>query len=114
MKATRLTRREDLGNLRRRRELFASRPGAALSIAPLSPLPPHFSQALLTASFDGTARVFGCRDWRLLTTLSGHEGKLMGADWGPATGRRGGGRSVLTAGYDRTLKLWASEGPAYA
>ena len=61
-------------------------------------------EALLTCSFDGKARVWACRDWRLLADLSGHEGKLMGGDW------VGGARpSVITAGYDRTLKQWAPE-----
>jgi len=57
-------------------------------------------EALLTASFDGTARVWGCRDWRLLSTMAGHEGKVMAADWNYATG------GVITAGFDRTIKQW--------
>ncbi len=47
--------------------------------------------------------MWGARDWRLLAELEGHEGKLMGCDWGP-------GGSVLSVGFDRTLKRWADEG----
>ena len=72
-------------------------------------------EVLVTCSFDGTAKLWSTRgDWKLLQTLEGHEGKVMGVgivanyddkknveateknrDWG-----------IVTCGYDKTLKLW--------
>lgn len=70
-------------------------------------------ELLVSCSFDGTAKLWSTRgDWRLLQTLEGHEGKVMGVgivahyednkpetennqDWG-----------IVTCGYDKTLKLW--------
>ena len=76
-------------------------------------------ECLVSSSFDGTAKIWSTRgDWKLLQTLEGHEGKVMGLgivstynddgkqkqhqhnaaisrDWG-----------VVTCGFDKTLKLW--------
>ena len=54
---------------------------------------------LVSSSFDGTAKVWSARDWKMLTTLRGHEGKIMG------TGILKD-NSVVTCGFDKTLKLW--------
>lgn len=54
---------------------------------------------LMTASFDGTAKVWGGVDYRRLATLTGHEGKIMAADMIT-------GDVLLTAGSDQTFKLW--------
>mmetsp|Transcript_5375 Transcript_5375/g.10547 ORF Transcript_5375/g.10547 Transcript_5375/m.10547 type:complete len:381 (-) Transcript_5375:114-1256(-) len=56
---------------------------------------------LTSSSFDGTGKVWSTRDWKLLTSLQGHEGKVMGIDVldGPSCG-------VVTCGFDKTLKLW--------
>jgi U4/U6 small nuclear ribonucleoprotein PRP4 len=53
---------------------------------------------LASSSFDGTAKLWSTRDWKLLSTLRGHEGKVMGIDVLD--------KSVVTSGYDKTLKLW--------
>lgn len=64
----------------------------------------HNGECLLTSSFDGKVRVWSCRNWKMLTSLTGHEGKVMGADW--AADKRG----VISVGFDRTLKRWADDG----
>jgi len=56
---------------------------------------------LASSSFDGTGKIWSTRDWKLLTKLQGHEGKVMGID--VLDGPRGG---VVTCGFDKTLKLW--------
>lgn len=53
---------------------------------------------LASSSFDGTAKLWSTRDWKMLSTLRGHEGKVMGIDVLQD--------SVVTSGYDKTLKLW--------
>ncbi len=56
---------------------------------------------LASSSFDGTGKVWSTRDWKLLSVLQGHDGKVMGIDVldGPRCG-------IVTCGYDKTLKLW--------
>jgi len=56
---------------------------------------------LASSSFDGTGKIWSTRDWKMLTMLQGHEGKVMGIDVldGPGCG-------IVTCGYDKTLKLW--------
>ena len=56
---------------------------------------------LASSSFDGTGKIWSTRDWKLLSTLRGHEGKVMGIDIldGPRCG-------IVTCGFDKTLKLW--------
>ena len=53
---------------------------------------------IASSSFDGTAKLWSTRDWKMLSTLRGHEGKVMGIDVLRD--------SVVTSGYDKTLKLW--------
>jgi U4/U6 small nuclear ribonucleoprotein PRP4 len=53
---------------------------------------------LVSSSFDATAKVWSTRDWKMLATLRGHEGKVMG------TGILKD--SIVTCGFDKTLKLW--------
>lgn len=55
-------------------------------------------ESLVSSSFDGTAKVWSARDWKLLATLRGHEGKVTGA------GLLEDG--IVTCGFDKTLKLW--------
>jgi U4/U6 small nuclear ribonucleoprotein PRP4 len=55
---------------------------------------------LVSSSFDGTAKVWSARDWKLLSTLRGHEGKVMAVDILPQQ------KSIVTCGFDKTLKLW--------
>ena len=64
---------------------------------------PPTGEALLTCGFDGDLKVWSTRDWTELISLRAHEGKVLAADWAP------GGFSIVTAGYDRTIKLWRPE-----
>ena len=59
---------------------------------------------LLTASYDCTAKVWNSTDWLLKATLAGHEDKIMCADIS-----KDGTNTVITAGYDKTIKLWQPE-----
>ena len=59
-------------------------------------------ELLLTSSFDGTIKIWGTRDWRILRILSGHDGKVMSADFSPIDEKH-----IVSVGYDRTVKLWA-------
>jgi len=77
-------------------------------------------ECLVSSSFDGTAKIWSTRgDWKMLRTLEGHEGKVMGlgivstyndaittkqSDSGVRSPARDWG--VVTCGYDKTLKLW--------
>ena len=64
---------------------------------------PQTGEALLTCGFDGDLKVWSTRDWTELISLKAHEGKVLAADWAPD------GFSIVTAGYDRTIKLWRPE-----
>jgi U4/U6 small nuclear ribonucleoprotein PRP4 len=79
---------------------------------------------LLTAGYDCVAKLWSGRDYGLLSTLGGHEGRIMAADLVPGGGGGGGGGGsggvgsgsagrvrhlVATAAYDRTVKLWRPE-----
>lgn len=45
-------------------------------------------------------QIWGTRDFRLLKTLEGHEGRVVGVDFLPD------GQRLVTASHDRTFKLW--------
>jgi len=71
---------------------------------------------LLTAGYDCVAKLWSGRDYGLLSTLGGHEGRIMAADLAPGGAGGGGGGApararhlVATAAYDRTVKLWRPE-----
>ena len=55
---------------------------------------------LVTASFDGTARVWDATTGRSLLLLSGHTGTIWQAVWSKD------GCSILTAGGDGTARIW--------
>lgn len=40
----------------------------------------YYGDCMVSASFDGTAKIWGVGDWRLLKTLAGHESKIMDVD----------------------------------
>lgn len=50
------------------------------------------------------SKLWGGPKFRLLRTLAGHEGKVMGGDICPD-----GSFTVATSGYDRTLKLYGPD-----
>eukprot|EP00980_Cylindrotheca_fusiformis_P011963 scaffold2830_cov131-Cylindrotheca_fusiformis.AAC.84 len=80
----------------RRRKQFASVPAHSNLITQI-----QFDQSgeyLASSSFDGTAKLWSTRDWKMLSTLRGHEGKVMGVGLLR--------NSVVTCGFDKTLKLW--------
>jgi WD40 repeat protein len=54
----------------------------------------------LTASWDGTARVWDVASGDLLLTLAGHQGRVWHAAFTPD------GRRIATAGADGSLILW--------
>eukprot|EP00501_MAST-03F_sp_TOSAG23-6_P001051 GSMAST32.ASY1.ANO1.1094.1 assembled CDS len=64
---------------------------------------PVSGEVLLTASYDGTVKLWGTRDWRLLSTLDGHENFVMCADISRSE------TLFLSSSFDRTWKLWAPE-----
>ncbi len=58
---------------------------------------------VVTSSYDGTAKVWASRTWQPLSTLRGHDSRLMGCDVAPD------GSLVATCSYDRTFKLWGTD-----
>jgi U4/U6 small nuclear ribonucleoprotein PRP4 len=69
---------------------------------------PSSGEVLATASYDGTVKTWCARDWSPIATLVGHEGKVTGLDvFFSLPGSKGRGEAfMVTAGYDRTLKVW--------
>jgi WD40 repeat protein/uncharacterized protein YjbI with pentapeptide repeats len=55
---------------------------------------------VLSASDDGTLRVWDARSGRTLLELKGHRGWVLGCAWSPD------GARVLSASDDRTLRVW--------
>ena len=61
-------------------------------------------QSLLTASSDGTARIWSVSDERERVVLTGHSGAVTSAQFSP------NGLYVVTASsQDRTIRLWAAQ-----
>ncbi|KAJ1887566.1 U4/U6 small nuclear ribonucleoprotein Prp4 [Kickxella alabastrina] len=60
----------------------------------------HF---LVSASNDGLVNVWSTGDWKLQKSLPGHVGKVLGVDVAPD------GSCIVSAGYDRTFKLWGPD-----
>jgi WD40 repeat protein/serine/threonine protein kinase len=57
-------------------------------------------QRLVTASYDGTARVWDAASGRQLLILRGHGGPVMAAAFSPD------GRRIATGSFDRTARIW--------
>ncbi|BFZ20632.1 hypothetical protein BsWGS_23671 [Bradybaena similaris] len=64
---------------------------------------PHNGNYLVTASYDGTAKIWAHPTWAPLKTLAGHESRVMGLDISRDL------KYIATSSYDRTFKLWVSE-----
>lgn len=82
----------------RKRKQFASIPAHSNLITQLRFDRHHNGEYLASSSFDGTAKLWSTRDWKLLGCGRGHEGKVMGVDLLRD--------SVVTCGFDKTIKLW--------
>ena len=54
---------------------------------------------LVTASHDGTARVYNARTHKLISILSGHKGEVSKARFNPK------GNKILTASSDNTSRI---------
>lgn len=54
---------------------------------------------LASSSFDGTVKLWACRDWKLLNQLVGHDGKVSCIAILE-------NNSMVSCGFDKTLKLW--------
>lgn len=65
---------------------------------------------MLTASYDGTVKVWSTTDWKVVKVLIGHEGRVMGADHIPASVN--GHHYIGSVAFDRTLKFWSTQGKA--
>uniref|UniRef100_A0A034VMW8 U4/U6 small nuclear ribonucleoprotein Prp4 n=1 Tax=Bactrocera dorsalis TaxID=27457 RepID=A0A034VMW8_BACDO len=58
---------------------------------------------LVTSSYDCTTKIWSNKTWQPLKTLLGHDGKIMAVDISPDS------QHIVTASFDRTFKVWASE-----
>ncbi|ORY04338.1 WD40 repeat-like protein [Basidiobolus meristosporus CBS 931.73] len=58
---------------------------------------------LASSSYDGTIKIWSADTWKLIKSLSGHEGKVMSVDIAAD------GNLIASTGFDRTFKLWANE-----
>lgn len=63
----------------------------------------NHGQFLISTSYDNSLKIWAHPGWTSIQTLSGHDGKVMGADIAP------NGHYFATCSYDRTFKLWAPE-----
>ncbi|KAG1449723.1 hypothetical protein G6F56_008562 [Rhizopus delemar] len=59
---------------------------------------------LTTSGYDGCVKIWSGDDFRLIKSLDGHEGKVMGVDIANDN------KYIASTGFDRTFKLWADEG----
>ncbi|CAN8019984.1 U4/U6 small nuclear ribonucleoprotein Prp4 [Ixodes scapularis] len=58
---------------------------------------------LVTTSYDNSVKIWSNPEWTPVHSLSGHDGKIMGADISPS------GKYLATSSFDRTFKLWTPE-----
>ena len=59
--------------------------------------------ALLTASFDQSVKIWSENNWKLEFSEDAHDGKITSADWNPTS------KQLYTGGFDRVVKLWDVE-----
>ncbi|KAI8645051.1 WD40-repeat-containing domain protein [Parasitella parasitica] len=58
---------------------------------------------LTTSGYDGCVKIWSGDDFKLIKSLDGHDGKVMGVDISKDN------NFIASSGYDRTFKLWADE-----
>jgi len=58
---------------------------------------------LLSASLDGTAKLWDTASWTLLRTLTGHEGDVVPIAFSPD------GKLIATGGGDQTIRIWRTD-----
>ncbi|KAI9485384.1 MAG: WD40-repeat-containing domain protein [Benjaminiella poitrasii] len=58
---------------------------------------------LTTSGYDGCVKIWSGDDFKLIKSLDGHDGKVMGVDISDDN------KFIASTGYDRTFKLWADE-----
>jgi U4/U6 small nuclear ribonucleoprotein PRP4 len=63
----------------------------------------HPATLKVSASFDGTAKIWAMPACTQLKELKGHEGKLVAVDVSHDT------KFIVSASHDRTFKLWSAE-----
>jgi len=64
---------------------------------------PNHGHYLATAAYDKTWKLWSTRDWSLIKTQSGHEGRVMSLDASPD------GKYFASSSFDRTWKLWEKD-----
>jgi U4/U6 small nuclear ribonucleoprotein PRP4 len=82
----------------RKRKQFASIPAHSNLVTQIEFDRYHNGEYLVSSSFDATCKVWSTRDWKMLTTMRGHEGKVMGLDLLPF--------GIVSCGFDKTIKAW--------
>lgn len=82
----------------RRRKQFASVPAHSNLITQIQFDRHDGCEYLASSSFDGTVKLWSTRDWKMLSTMRGHEGKVMGLGLFQ--------NSIVSCGFDKTIKLW--------
>ncbi|KAF6826871.1 transcription initiation factor TFIID subunit 5 [Colletotrichum plurivorum] len=61
------------------------------------------SKLLLSASADGTVRIWSLDLWACVCVFKGHDGPVLSAVWGPH------GHYFLTGGWDKTARVWMQD-----
>eukprot|EP00798_Chlamydomonas_sp_ICE-L_P015680 gene15680-21786_t len=65
----------------------------------------HYGGAyIVSGGYDNTVKIWSAKDFSLVKTLAGHEGKVMCVDVASD-----GSHLVASGSYDRTIKLWAPD-----
>ena len=90
----------------RQRKQLSSIPAHSKLITQLRFDPDPCSEYLASSSFDGTIKFWSTRTWTLLNTLKGHDGKVSGIDILSSSNGNHCTRSIVSCGFDKTLKIW--------
>ena len=83
----------------RKKETLAVLPGHKSLISQVR-FDKNGQNCLLTSGYDNVSKIWCGRRLKLVKTLAGHDGKVMGSDISNRFSK------IATVGYDRTIKLW--------